>query len=110
MLELDPQNNKLDLLLNQTKVLEELKLRLENENILLNENLINLKKDNLKNKKIIEELKKSLEKKEIDESEIEFLRLNLIYSSKCLKKPFNKKFKVGTIEYRNCILNKGKIN
>ena len=43
-----------------------------------------------------------------DEKELEFLKLNLVYSSKCLRSVFNKGYKVGTPEYRKCILKKGK--
>ena len=45
----------------------------------------------------------------IDKEELEFLRLNLIYSHKCqTKKLFSTGYKVGTPEYKKCILNKGK--
>ena len=37
-----------------------------------------------------------------------FIDANLIYSSKCQKSGFKKGFKVGTQEYKDCILNKGK--
>ena len=58
------------------------------------------KKLNLQNKKISQNT--------IDQNELNFLRLNLIYSSKCQKSGFKKGFKVGTPEYKNCILNRGK--
>jgi len=45
------------------------------------------------------------------EEEKIFKELNLKYGSKCRKKIFNKLYKVGTPEYRACVLNKGiKIN
>ena len=45
----------------------------------------------------------------VDKSELEFLRLNLIYSQKCqTRKLFSTGYKVGTPEYKKCILNKGK--
>ena len=47
----------------------------------------------------------------LDQEELEFLRLNLIYSSKCQsKKLFSTGFKVGTPEYKECIMRKGKIS
>ena len=47
----------------------------------------------------------------LDQEELEFLRLNLIYSSKCQsKKLFSTGFKVGTPEYKECIMKKGKIS
>ena len=45
----------------------------------------------------------------IDRDELEFLRLNLIYSHKCqTRKLFSTGYKIGTPEYKKCILNKGK--
>ncbi len=46
----------------------------------------------------------------IDKNELTFLRLNLIHSSKCKKTAFKKGFKVGTPEYKDCILRKGELN
>ena len=43
----------------------------------------------------------------VDENEIDFLKLNLIYSSKCQRSTFRKGYKVGTPEYRACILRRG---
>ena len=46
----------------------------------------------------------------IDNNELEFLRLNLKYGPKCRKKAFLKKgFKVGTPEYKDCVLKKGRL-
>ena len=59
-------------------------------------------------KKKIETQSKEIEKNIIDQNELDFLRLNLIYSSKCQKSGFKKGFKVGTPEYRECILRKGR--
>ena len=44
----------------------------------------------------------------IDKEELNFLRLNLIYSPKCTRAAFKKGYKVGTPEYKECILRKGK--
>jgi rod shape-determining protein MreC len=43
----------------------------------------------------------------IAEEEKNFKELNLKYGSKCKKNIFNKLYKVGTPEYRACVLNKG---
>jgi len=43
-----------------------------------------------------------------DQKELEFLRLNLLYSSKCQKSTFKKGYRVGTKEYKDCILRRGK--
>ena len=44
----------------------------------------------------------------LDQEEFEFLKLNLLYSSKCQKTIFKKGYKVGTPEYKNCILKRGR--
>ena len=52
---------------------------------------------------------KMVEQFNIDKSELEFLRMNLIYSHKCqTRKLFSTGYTVGTPEYKNCIMNKGK--
>ena len=43
-----------------------------------------------------------------DEEELDFLKLNLLYSSKCQRSTFKTGYKVGTPEYRECILRRGK--
>ena len=65
-----------------------------------NEN-VNLKKTL---KKQFDEIKQN----KVDQKELEFLRLNFLYSSKCQKSGFKKGYKVGTPEYRECILRRGK--
>ena len=53
--------------------------------------------------------KEKIDQFNLDKSELEFLKLNLIYSHKCqTKKLFSTGYKIGTPEYKNCILNKGK--
>ena len=53
--------------------------------------------------------KNIIQQNNLDQEELEFLRLNLIYSSKCQsKKLFSTGFKVGTPEYKECIMRKGK--
>ena len=55
--------------------------------------------------------KETISKFNIDTEELEFLRLNLEYGHKCRKSFFNNKgFTVGSQEYKNCVLNKGRIN
>ena len=39
--------------------------------------------------------------------EIKFLEMNLVYGHKCRKSIFNRLYKVGTTEYKECVLNKG---
>ena len=68
----------------------------------LNNTILNLK-DQISSQNSV------IEQHDIDKSELEYLRLNLIYSQKCQsRKLFSTGFKVGTPEYKRCILNKGK--
>ena len=48
-----------------------------------------------------------IKKQKIDEEELKFLELNLIYGEKCKKNFYNNLYKLGTTEYRACVLNKG---
>ena len=68
----------------------------------LNNKLFNLNSE-------IDEQKVKINQFDLDRKELEFLRLNLIYSHKCqTRKLFSTGYKVGTPEYKKCILNKGK--
>ena len=44
----------------------------------------------------------------IEEEELKFLKLNLKFGHKCRKTFFNDLYEVGTAEYKNCVLSKGK--
>ena len=93
---------------------EENRILIESNNKFLEENQILKSETNeldsqiskLQNKLDLQE--KKIKQNVIDQNEFEFLKLNLIYSSKCKRTAFRKGFKVGTPEYRECILNKGK--
>ena len=53
---------------------------------------------------------KIINQNETDKEELKFLKLNLIYNKKCKKTFSNPKgFKFGTEQYRNCVMNKGKL-
>ena len=98
---------KLKLLNDQIKILEETNKKFieENENLISKNKAVDVENDNLKItiKKQIDEINQS----KIDQKELEFLRLNLLYSSKCQKSAFKKGYKIGTPEYRKCILSRG---
>ena len=68
----------------------------------LKRKIFNLQTKLTKTEEAVEEQKKQKEN-------IEFLELNLLYGHKCRKTVFNKLYKVGTPEYKNCVLQKGKI-
>ena len=107
----DTEKIKLDILLEEIRILEETNNKFFDENQFLESvtNELNNKIFNLENKLAIQD--KKISQNIIDQEELEFLRLNLIYSSKCQsKKLFSTGFKVGTPEYKECIMRKGKIS
>ena len=102
---------KLEILENEKSIIEETNLKFQEENeILKNENnILNNKILNLNNE--ISSQKKTINQFNIDKEELKFLKLNLQYGHKCRRSFFNNKgFMVGSNEYKNCVLNKGRIN
>ncbi len=104
------ENLKLDILNENIEILEESNSKFIEEN-----QVIRSENDQLKNQILIlnekiDSQKLKIKQNNIDQKELEFLRLNLIYSSKCQKKLFKQGYKVGTEKYRKCIFNRGKIN
>ncbi|MDA9604455.1 rod shape-determining protein MreC [Candidatus Pelagibacter sp.] len=92
------------ILLEQKKIADEIRIKIGEENVNLKKNIVRLEKE-------VSSLKKNVKGQELQDEEIKFLRLNLLHSDKC-KKSFLKSnlYKVGTPEYRNCILSKGQKN
>ena len=99
---------KLKLLNEEIKILDETNKKFIEENKNLVSQSKDLKDENINLKQIIKKQNDEINNNKADQKELEFLRLNLLYSSKCQKNTFKKGFKVGTPEYRECILNKGK--
>ncbi len=99
---------KLNILDEELKILNETNERFLNENQKLKSEINDTKNKILKLQKEIEQQNNIISQNTIDQKELNFLRLNLIYSSKCIKTSFGKGYKVGTTQYRDCILNKGK--
>ncbi len=99
---------KLDILNEEIRILGETNNKFLEENQLLKSqnNELDDKIYDLQNQLNIQE--KKISQNLIDQKELEFLRLNLIYSSKCIRTTFRKGFKPGTKEYKNCIMKKGK--
>tara|TARA_B110001452_G_scaffold245207_1_gene229705 strand:- start:2943 stop:4160 length:1218 start_codon:yes stop_codon:yes gene_type:complete len=97
------ERENFEILVEKKKIVEDIRARFEAENTLLKKELIKLEKRIL-------ELKEIENKNIVSEKELRFLQLNLIHSTKCKKTIFNKLYKVGTVKYRECILNKGKNN
>ena len=102
---------KIDIISDELEILEESNTKFLEENQELNAltNELNKKIEILKAENDLQ--KNIIQQNNLDQEELEFLRLNLIYSSKCQsKKLFSTGFKVGTPEYKECIMRKGKIS
>ena len=100
---------KLDLISDELQILEDSNTKFLEENKELNTltNELNRQIETLKAENDFQ--KNVIQQHNLDQEELEFLRLNLIYSSKCQsKKLFSTGFKVGTPEYKECIMRKGK--
>jgi len=105
----NPIDAKIKILEDEVEIIEDsnLKFKQENEFLKIQLNEINDKVLNLNNKLSLQNEK--INQFNIDKEELEYLRLNLIYSHKCqTRKLFSTGYKVGTPEYKKCILNKGK--
>jgi len=98
--EINNQKNKLDVLKQQKIILEEVRNKIEKENNELKEKLI------LSQKKL-KKLEIQKDQIQIDQDEINFLRLNYQYGHKCKKTFYNQLYKIGTPEYKACVLSKG---
>ena len=112
--ETDQQQETLRILLEQKKIADETRVKIQKENNFLRNERIRLKQESnflriesarLKNEILI--TKKDNQKNKIQDEEIEFLKKNLLYGHKCRKNMINNRYKVGTPEYRKCVLRKG---
>ena len=99
---------KLDLISDELQILEESnsKFLMENKELKTTTNELKKKIEIIQRENNFQ--KNIISQHNLDKEELEFLRLNLIYSSKCQsKKLFSKGYKVGTPEYKECIMRKG---
>ena len=106
-----PLDAKLKILEDELNIIEESnqKFQEENENLKSQINDLSYKILNLNNE--ISSQKNTISQFNIDKDELEFLRLNLKYSHKCRKSFFNNKgFKVDSVDYKTCVLKRGKID
>ncbi len=107
----NPMDAKLKILEDELKIIEKSNLRFKDENEILKVEISNLNNEILDYQQKISDQKQMISQFDIDIKEIEFLRLNLEYGHKCRKSFFNNKgFLVGTLEYKECVLNRGVIN
>ena len=100
--EINQQQETLRILLEQKKIADEIRAKIEKENDFLRNERVRLKKE-ISAEKIINQQSK------IQDEEIKFLKMNLNYGHRCRKTIFNNLYKVDTAEYRNCVLKKGLI-
>lgn len=108
--ELPTLKKKLDLLIKEKEINDEITNKIKTENENLKEQLSNNQIEIINRQQIIEKQNKIIKSHNIDKDELNFLRLNLEYGERCRKKTFSKKgFKVGTPEYKNCVLKKGRL-
>jgi rod shape-determining protein MreC len=104
----DTESVKIKLLNDQIDILNDSNKKFFEENTELasqNKNLL------IQNNKLENKIKKQtteINQNKLDQEEFEFLKLNLLYSAKCQKSVFKKGYEVGTPEYKNCILKKGR--
>ena len=108
--ELPTLKKKLDLLIKEKEINDEITNKIKTENENLKEQLSNNQIEIINRQQIIEKQNKIIKSHNIDKDELNFLRLNLEYGERCRKKTLLKKgFKVGTPEYKNCVLKKGRL-
>jgi len=107
----NPTETKLKILEDEIKIIEDTNLRFkeENETLKTNVNVLSDKISNLENKIVSQ--KNEIAQFNLDTQEMKFLKMNLEYGHKCRRSFLNSKgFLVGTSEYRNCVMNKGRKN
>ena len=102
ILEATKQKENIRILLEEKKIAAEVRKNIEEENSQLKNRIYNLQTKLL-------DAEEAVEEQTFQKEEMEFLKLNLLYGHKCRKAMFNKLHKVGTPEYKNCVLQKGKI-
>ncbi len=108
---INPMNAKLKILEDELKIIEQSNLKFKEENESLKAKINDLDNQISNYQFEISNQKNRINQFNIDTKELEFLRLNLQYSHKCRKSFFNTKgFVVGTTEYKNCVMNRGRIN
>ena len=98
---INKQKESLRILVEQKKIEQEVRIKIEEENAIL-KNKIN----KLQNEILI--IKKTNKKNEIQNNEKIYIEFNKIFEKKCRKTIFNNLYKYNSKEYRTCILNKGK--
>jgi rod shape-determining protein MreC len=101
VIEINNKAEDIKVLLQQKIIAEEIRIKFEKENTQLKQNLIKLSIElNVANRKS--------DKIDRDKKELAFLKLNLLHGHKCRRTVFRSSlYKIGTDEYRACVLKKG---
>ena len=101
--ELNSQAEDIKVLKQQKNISNEIQLKLQLENVKLKKDLINVEEE-------LRESSKKIQANKNKNENLKFLELNLMYGHKCRKSLFKSHlFKIGTDEYRECVLKKGYI-
>ena len=104
-----PIDAKIKILEDEVEIIEDSNIKFKEENDYLKTKVKDLENQILNLDKEISIQTDKISQFNIDQEELEYLRLNLIYSHKCqTKKLFRTGYKIGTPEYKECILRKGK--
>ena len=101
-------NAKLKILEDELKTIEDTNLKFK-ENEILKSEINNLESEIIDLKKIFLQ-KEKIDQFDIDKKELNFLRLNLEHGHKCRRSFLITGDLVGSQEYKECVLNKGRIN
>ena len=105
-------DENITLIKRQKDISDEIRLKLVNQNRVLAEELRKSQSEKKQLKKLIKEKDLIIKKETERHKNIEFLELNLLYGEKCFKGNFKnilkKKYKVGSPEYKDCVMSKGK--
>jgi len=107
----NPVETKIKILEDELKITEDINLKFKQENENLKTNINNLNNEIMILENQISSQKEEIDQFSLDTAEVEFLKMNLYYGHKCRRSFFNTKgFSVGSPEYKNCVMNKGRKN
>ena len=107
----DLTETKIKILEDEIKIIEDTNLKFKEENENLKSNINELNNQILNLEKQVSSQDEEIKQFNRDTAEVEFLKMNLYYGHKCRRSFFNSKgFTVGSDDYKNCVLNKGRKN
>ena len=102
-------NAKIKILEDEIKIIEETNIKLNSKNEVLANEINQKNSEILKFKDKISSQAEAIAQFNLDNEELEFLKMNLYYGHKCRRSFINVKgFTVGTEEYKRCVLRKGR--